>query len=560
MSKIGEKEGAVKQLTWRALLLSGLGSVLITASSMYVALRMSALPWPTVFVAVLSMGLLKLWGKTNVHEVNIAKTGMSAGAMIAGGVAFTLPGLWITGYYEPYDPATGPMKDWLMPKFWPIFLVTLAGTVLGALLCWQMRRYYLKRLNLPYPIGTAAAETISAAEEGGKQGKWLFGTLAASSAFTLLRDAPSTFGASKPWIPASARGTWGKLPVGIELSPMALGIGYLIGFGPTAFWFFGALVAHWLIGVYGVTSGTFTAETAGGFSFTAAIGLMVGAGVGILLSFIKTLMTPQKKSGRGDEKAFENSRKSKIFSLIAVILGYVFAVGSGLHWGVSLLLLVGTLFATAMSAMITGQTGINPMEIFAIIILLAIRIFFTVDTLPAFLITAVVAVACGFAGDLMNDYKAGDILGTDPKAQLISELIGGVLGSIVAVVGLFAIIYQYGGVGGDTGLSAVQAHTVSAMVGGIGDTFVFVMAGIIGALMYMFKIPSMIIGIGMLLPFSMSLVVFLGGLIQYIVQKVRERKSRKRDTALIPQIVAAGLLGGEGITGTVLAIIAMIRG
>ena len=45
---------AANGLTWRAVLLTVLGSALITISSMYIALKMSALPWPTIFVAILS--------------------------------------------------------------------------------------------------------------------------------------------------------------------------------------------------------------------------------------------------------------------------------------------------------------------------------------------------------------------------------------------------------------------------------------------------------------------------------------------------------------------------
>ena len=89
----------VEQLSLRSLIIGSLGSCVITASSMYVALRMSALPWPTIFVAVLSMGLLKIFGKTTNNEINITQTAMSAGAMVAGGLAFTLPGLWIMGIW-----------------------------------------------------------------------------------------------------------------------------------------------------------------------------------------------------------------------------------------------------------------------------------------------------------------------------------------------------------------------------------------------------------------------------------------------------------------------------
>ena len=89
---------AHRGLSARALILGALGSALLTASSMYVALRMGALPWPTIFASIAAMSILKLLGGTGLNEINVAQTAMTAGAMIAGGLAFTLPGLWTELY------------------------------------------------------------------------------------------------------------------------------------------------------------------------------------------------------------------------------------------------------------------------------------------------------------------------------------------------------------------------------------------------------------------------------------------------------------------------------
>ena len=63
----------------------------------------------------------------------------------------------------------------------------------------------------------------------------------------------------------------------------------------------------------------------------------------------------------------------------------------------------------------------------------------------------------------------------------------------------------------------------------------------------------MIIGIGMMLAdYGLALPIFLGGLIEYLT-----RTHLKKDSQQAIQMGAAGLRGGEGIMGTVLAIIAM---
>ena len=105
-------------LTLRGLVLGIAGLVVITASSMYVALRMGALPWPTVFVTVVSMAVLSRMKDSTLQEINTTHTLMSAGAMVAGGLAFTLPGLWMLN-----PAATFPLSS--------LIALTVVGAVLG---------------------------------------------------------------------------------------------------------------------------------------------------------------------------------------------------------------------------------------------------------------------------------------------------------------------------------------------------------------------------------------------------------------------------------------------
>ena len=49
-----------KQLTVRGLIIGAIGSVILTMSSMFIALKLSSLPWPIMFVVLVSMFVLKL--------------------------------------------------------------------------------------------------------------------------------------------------------------------------------------------------------------------------------------------------------------------------------------------------------------------------------------------------------------------------------------------------------------------------------------------------------------------------------------------------------------------
>lgn len=538
----------VAQLSLRSLVIGMLGSCIITASSMYVALRMSALPWPTIFVAVLSMALLKALGKTTLNEINITQTAMSAGAMVAGGLAFTLPGLWITGIWKD--------TSFSGPNFLKTLCIALAGMLLGTVLTWYQRIRFVQGKALPYPIGVAAAETLEAGDTGGHKALLLFGTMGASAVFTYLRD-------SLGWIPQALVSKWlyaRNFNVGIWLSPMAAGIGYMIGTLYTGVWFLGSVLSYLLIIPLGPALGLFK-DTAAATAFknTAGIGLMVGTGIGILISYIASSVKNLKDREK-NKPAQEASGKAKPSALrrlliaVPVLAAYILSILCGLGPVTSVLLLAGTFAASAMAATITGETGINPMEVFGIIVLLAVRLIVPVEATGAFFIAACVAVACGYAGDLLNDYKTGQMLGTSPVAQLISQTVGGLAGTVVAAAAMFALIGQFGGVGPDKGLPAGQAFAVSQMVSGIGSPAVFAVAALIGVALYLLRVPAMTLGIGMYLSFEISSVVFLGGLVRFIADKVR-KKSSETGT-----IAASGLLGGEGITGVAVAIIKMVTG
>lgn len=544
MDKISEKSFlGVEQLSLRSLIIGALGSCVITASSMYIALKMSALPWPTILVALLSMSVLKLMGKTTLNEINITQTAMSAGAMVAGGIAFTLPGLWITKAWDSSSFTTA--------NFLKVLAIAVGGTVIGSVVSSLLRYRFVENQALPYPIGQAAAESLKVGDEGGIKSLILLVSLGLSAVYTYIKD----------YLLLVPQILFGKSGFGFYNSPMAIGIGYIIGPLYTGVWFLGAIVSYALIIPFGPMLGLFKDTAAAtAFAQTIGIGILVGTGFGVIISLVYNSLKNIIKN-RTERKAdiTQNNgkslfNKSRILVVVFTALTFVFTIASGLNFVTSLLLIIGVYITATMAATLTGQTGINPMEIFGIIVLLAIRFFVNVNTVDAFVIAAFVAVASGYSGDLFNDYKAGAVLGSNPKALLISQVFGGIIGAVVATVSLFALIKQYGGVGGETGLTAGQAFGVTTMVKGLGDPIVIAVGALIGAVLYLVGAPSATLGLGIYLPFFISSTVFVGGVIRIITDKLF-RKSSESGT-----VVASGFLGGEGITGVAIAIFKMIAG
>ncbi|WP_367356404.1 OPT/YSL family transporter [Mesotoga sp.] len=534
-TEVSLEKGNSKQLTVRSLVIGALGSIIITTSSMYVALRMGALPWPTIFVAVMSLAILKALGRTNLNEINVTHTAMSSGAMVAGGLAFTVPGIWI-------------LEASSEVSFLSLLVVTLAGTILGVVFTALIRRYFIEKEKLPFPMGLASYETVVAGDKGGKKAKYLFSTMGAAAVFVAVRDGLG-------WIPSawsSVRLYSRNIFFGMWISPMAVGIGYIIGPLFTGVWFLGAVLSYFFLIPVGVAAGWFAdVGSATAFKDSLGIGLMVGTGVGILLKGIlpraREIYLPVKSSGKGSRK-----KTLRWIPLVFAAVALFLTTLTEMTLVSSLLTIVGVWLTTAMAASITGQSGINPMEIFGIIILIAVKSVASLGTIEAFLVAGVVAVACGLAGDVLNDFKSGYLLKTNPRAQIVAETVGGVIGAVVSVIVLFIMFRAYGAMGPGTELPAPQAYAVSTMVGGLPNTPAFFFGLVIGILIYLMKLPGMTLGIGMYLPMEISTAAFVGGVISFIVGKT---KPKSKETGMI---VSSGLLGGEGITGVVLAIIRVL--
>ena len=562
------------QLTLRGVAIGCVGCAIITAASAYTALKMGALPWPIIFAAIISLFFLKALGHTNLSEANVTHTVMSAGAMVAGGLAFTIPGAWMLGHATEID-------------WFQMLAVALAGVVLGLVCTALLRRHFIEDAELEYPIGQAAAQTLVAGDSGGSTGKKLFGAMGLAGLFTALRDG---LGA----IPSLLFGNVALPGVafGVYLSPMLLAVGFLVGTGAVAVWFAGALIGNFGIVVGGTAAGLWDVAAAQGIVSSLGMGVMMGCGVGVIAKNILPKAVSLVRDTRGsvavarveaasptaaDEAAAPGARRRRrltaglaALAVAAVALLACFALGLGAVPSVIVVLLA---FVTcAMSAQSVGQTGIDPMEIFGLIVLLAVAALSDVAQVQLFFVAGVVAVACGLAGDIMNDFKAGHVLGTDPRAQWIGQAVGGVLGAVVAVAVMAVLLAAYGpdAFGLQGTFVAAQASVVATMVAGIPSVPAFLVGLAVGFALYLLGVPAMMLGLGIYLPFYMSLTAFLGAMAKMAYDAVCARRRAKLPpdeaaTRLKAQdetglVVASGLLGGESVVGVVIALAAVAAG
>jgi putative OPT family oligopeptide transporter len=86
------------EFSLRAVILGAIFGVLFGAVSVYVGLRAGLTVSASIPISVLSISILRAFGKSTILENNIVQTTGSAGESVAAGVIFTLPALIFLGF------------------------------------------------------------------------------------------------------------------------------------------------------------------------------------------------------------------------------------------------------------------------------------------------------------------------------------------------------------------------------------------------------------------------------------------------------------------------------
>ena len=536
-----------RSLTPASILIGTIGAILVAASSFYVVLKFGALPWPTIMVTLISMSALGLFGRKDSGEITVTHTIMSAGSMVAGGVAFTVPGyLLLGGKLENIDKS--------------LFLITiLTGSVLGAVLSFIFRKKLIEEDKLEFPIGNAAYNLVKSGKNKKNMKTVTLGMLF-STVVAVLRDYSFQKGKA-PFIPTVYSIKNGLFS--FYVSPLLLGVGYILGFMNTFIWFLGGavtyLIAQPLSVYYRIKDFDIMKNSFG-------MGFVIGIGVSVIVKIVISTKRENKY------KRIKNDNINikiilGIFSVAAIaLISFVYKLPLFL----SFVLILICILCTVIAGYTTGKTGINPMEIYAIITILMISFlnvllnglnvggikFSTNINLPVlFLLACIVAVACGLAGDILNDFKSGFKMKVSPGEQFIGELIGAVVSSFVVAFLFFIFFDIYKNIGPkeNSELIVLQASIVASIIKGIPFINIFWIGFGAGFTLNMLNLPVLTFGIGIYLPFYLTLPVFAGGLLSLISSRI----SQKFSSSML--LFSNGLMSGEAIVGVILSILAYAK-
>ena len=450
-------EETVKEFTIRAVILGALFGLLFGAVTVYVGLRAGLTVSASIPISVLSISILRAFGRSTILENNIVQTTGSAGESLAAGVMFTIPALIFLGFGKEFT-------------FWRIFPLALLGGWLGVLFMVPLRRQLIVKEhgNLSFPEGTACADVLVAGERGGSFAGRVFWGLGLGGIYTFLMNTVQAW-TSQP----EARPSWFPgASFRAAITSEYLGVGYIIGPRVSGILFAGGIIS-WLVIMPAIK---FYGQLANGvpiYPSTIPIPLMtpdqiwgtyirpMGAGAVAaagLITLLRTMPTiiSALRAGLKDVRAegagqtTSSSRIEREVPMRTVVLGSIVIVvmiwvlltfhpipGAETRWYQNLfagvfVVVFGFLFVT-VAGRISGLLGnsSNPISGMSIATLMATcAIFFVAGwTAPnyqvlALMIGGVVCIAAAIAGATSQDLKTGYLVGATPYWQQMGLLIG----------------------------------------------------------------------------------------------------------------------------------------
>jgi len=220
------------EITVKAVVLGVLLAMVLASANAYLGLFAGITVSASIPAAVVSMGVLRLFRRSNILENNLVQTAASAGESLAAGVIFTLPALVILDYWEEFN------------YLW-VTIIAGFGGLLGVLFTIPLRRALIIESKLKFPEGVATAEVLRSGQRGGADIGYI---VKASIAGGVVKLADSGLGLWHGTMEV-AKGVGGSIVYfGSYLSPALLSVGYIVGLNIAVLIFLGGL-CNWLLAI-----------------------------------------------------------------------------------------------------------------------------------------------------------------------------------------------------------------------------------------------------------------------------------------------------------------------
>ena len=477
-----------RQLTVRAVVTGMVIGGVMCLSNLYVVLKTGWSFGVTITACILAFAIFQLLKATRLSRRDFTElennamgsVASAAGYMTGGGNMAALPALvMLTG---------------IRPEGWGMVAWFAVISALGVFAAIPIKRQLINQEQLPFPTGTATAETIRALHahggQGARSGKLLGLAALVGAALAWVRDAKAT------WMPFNLPGRIpflggeaAKYTLAFDNSLLLAGTGALVSFRIGWSLVLGALLVWGLIGPRLVAEGI--VASAGyrpilEWAIWPGVSMLVSAG---LLSFafqwrsvarsfgelISLFRRGKKDEARAVDPLAEVEVPPVWFPLGFAVLGPLVVV---LAWWLFDIPVWAGIIALPLSfvmglvaARVTGETDTTPTKALGPVTQLIYGGLLPGQLVPNLMAANVTGGVGLHAADLLTDLKSGYLLGARPRQQLMAQLFGCVAGALVVVPAFNLLVPDASVLGGEqfpAPAAQVWAGVSKVMVNGVG--------------------------------------------------------------------------------------------
>ena len=591
------------------------------AANAYLGMRAGQTVAATIPAAVIAMALFRIPAfRGGILEQNITRTAASVGEALVAGAIFTIPAFMmveIDGHRLWTD---------LRAHYWEATLVLLVGGLIGVFFIILLRRPLCVDAPLPWPESVASYEIVKAGEASASDApRYIFGAMAFGGLIQILKSDKGIqifqeYVEGFLAFPKSVikHFNFEKQPIGDvthfggipwstpSLSPALIGIGYIIGPELASVNVAGGVIAWWILIPLLLffdpdlprRIGTTDPATAA-FSVwynvvrPIAVGTMlVGAASTMfsmrssLASSLRGIFTASTKAAH-EGKLLDRTERDiparwvVLCMLVLMVpitaIYYYFTHGWLAAIVAAVIMSITGFLLSAIGGYLVGLVGSSnqPLSgltlaalIIAALVMLTIGVTGLAGVAAVLGVAAVVCVACSVSGSLIQDLKAGHLLGGTPWKMELVEIISVILLAFFLmgpIIALHEANLATGGIGGralPAPQAGLMAQLAKGIVGGQMAWGLIAIGAAFGVALLLFGARSpMLVAVGMYLPFDTSSAIFVGVLIKWIADRAARRLNAEQKLNFEEKgtLLASGLIAGEAIVGILLAVLFLAK-
>ena len=546
-------------------------AALFGASTTYSGLKAGLTVAAGIPGAILGAGLISIFAKDQrILKTNLLQGMSSGGESVASGVIFVLPAVFVIGGNLSFIEGVG---------------AGLAGAILGIGFASLVHNYLIveEHGKLMYPESLAISETLVASEAGGEALKFMgigfgiggFITAISGGVFTFVNNTIS-YVSNKTF----------KWAFSLEVNPLLIGIGFIVGLQVSLTMFAGSLLANFgivpLIGYFtdfakdgimvwndptvAINSMT-PQQISGAYWKYVGAGLMLCGGIIGAIKLIPVIYTSLKETFTAKSENGNSNKLGIRLLLLGVIISFIagfIITGENILLTIiaTILSIILMLLFVIVSGRLTGTIGtsnlpVSGMTIASLVIvtlLFMVLGFKTVENNKTLLLFGTMIVtSIAIAGGYMQSQKVSFVIGGDKGDMQKFYTISSITGVIVVVGTIMLLKDQL--IAGEN-FAMPQANLMATLTAGIMQgnlPWVMIFVGVFLAIVvHLLKLPIMTVAIGFYLPIATTSIILVGALIRVILE-IREKKNEKVLEARISNGVSlsSGLVAGGSIIGLI---------